>query len=110
MDTCEIRVEIHRSFHVVVGGSVIFFRCFSSWKGINSVNVTPNVIQVAVILSDPLLGAWLAVLHVEVGRLDGLLVKLKPTAMRVVQYLERWELTGTVFVHPLTANHPCGGG
>ena len=57
MDTCEIRVERHRSFLVVVGGSVIFFGYFSSWQGVDPVNVTPYVIQVAVIVSVPLLGA-----------------------------------------------------
>ena len=57
MDTCEIRLERHRSFLVVVGGSTIFFRYFSTWKGVDPVNTMIYVIQVGVILSGPLLAA-----------------------------------------------------
>lgn len=42
-------------FLVVVGGTIIYFTYFSTWKGFDPVNVTIYVIQAAVILSGPLL-------------------------------------------------------
>jgi len=40
---------------VVVGGNLIYFTCFSTWKGFDPVNVTIYVVQVAVIFSGPAL-------------------------------------------------------
>ncbi|MHC4970587.1 MAG: hypothetical protein ACYTF4_18500 [Planctomycetota bacterium] len=42
-------------FGFVIGGTVIYFKYFSTWKGFDPVNMTIYVIQVVVILSGPLL-------------------------------------------------------
>ncbi|MCH8807754.1 MAG: hypothetical protein IH986_16950 [Planctomycetes bacterium] len=42
-------------FPFVFGGNPVYFRFFSTWKGLDPVNTTIYVIQVAVILSGPLL-------------------------------------------------------
>ena len=47
-------------FLVVVGGNIVYFRYFSSWKGLDPVNTTIYVIQAVVILSGPLLAYRLA--------------------------------------------------
>ena len=43
------------TFLFIVGGTMIYFSYFSTWKGFDSVSVTINIIQVVVILSGPLL-------------------------------------------------------
>ena len=43
------------SFLVVVVGTIIYFRYFSTWKGFDPVNTTICVVQVVVILSGPFL-------------------------------------------------------
>ncbi len=39
----------------IVGGNVVYFRYFSSWKGLDPVNTTIYIIQIAVLLSGPVL-------------------------------------------------------
>ena len=46
-------LSVALGFLVVVGGTIIYFRYFSVWKGFDPVNVTIYVIQVVVILSGP---------------------------------------------------------
>jgi hypothetical protein len=43
------------SFLFIVGGNVVYFRFFSSWKGLDPVNVTIYGIQLLVILGGPFL-------------------------------------------------------
>jgi len=47
-------------FFVVLGGTIIYFRYFSTWKGFDPVNVTIYVIQAVVILSGPLIAFRMA--------------------------------------------------
>jgi len=47
-------------FLVVVGGNIVYFRYFSSWKGLDPVNTTIYFIQLVVILSGPFLAFRLA--------------------------------------------------
>jgi hypothetical protein len=47
-------------FTLVIGGSVIYFRYFSTWKGFDPVNITISIVQVVVILSGPVLAYHLA--------------------------------------------------
>jgi len=47
-------------FGVVVGGNVIYFTYFSSWKGLDPVNTTIYVIQFVVLMSGPLLAFRMA--------------------------------------------------
>lgn len=47
-------------FLVIVSGNIVYFRYFSSWKGLDPVNTTIYVIQVVVILSGPFLAYRLA--------------------------------------------------
>lgn len=53
-------LSVALGFLLVVGGTIIYFSHFSTWKGFDPVNVTIYVIQVAVILSGPLLAFRLA--------------------------------------------------
>lgn len=53
-------VSIALSFLLVVGGTVIYFRFFSTWRGFDPVNVTIYAIQFVVILSGPLIAFRLA--------------------------------------------------
>lgn len=53
-------VSVALGFLVVVGGTIIYFRYFSTWKGFDPVNMTIYAIQVVVILSGPLLVFLLA--------------------------------------------------
>ena len=48
-------LSVALGFLVVVGGTIIYFRYFSTWKGFDPVNMTIYAIQVVVILSGPLL-------------------------------------------------------
>ncbi len=48
------------SFLFVVGGTIIYFSYFSTWKGFDPVGVTINVIQVIVIVAGPLLAFRMA--------------------------------------------------
>ena len=48
------------SFVVIVGGTIIYFRYFSTWKGFDPVNVTIYAIQLVVILSGPVLAFHMA--------------------------------------------------
>ena len=45
---------------VVVGGTIIYFRYFSTWKGFDPVNVTIYFVQAVVIFSGPLLAFRMA--------------------------------------------------
>ena len=47
-------------FLLIVGGNVVYFRYFSTWKGIDPVMVTIYVLQVIVILSGPLIAYRIA--------------------------------------------------
>jgi hypothetical protein len=49
-------VSIALSIGVVGGGTVVYFRYFSTWTGFDPVNVTIYVIQIAVILAGPFIG------------------------------------------------------
>ena len=53
-------LSVALGFFVVVGGTIIYFSYFSTWKGFDPVNVTICVIQVVVILSGPLLAFRMA--------------------------------------------------
>jgi hypothetical protein len=48
------------SFVVVVGGTIVYFRYFSTWKGFDPVSVTIHVVQALVILSAPLVAFRMA--------------------------------------------------
>lgn len=48
------------TFLFIVCGTIIYFRYFSTWTGFDPVNVTIYVVQVAVILSGPLLAFRMA--------------------------------------------------
>jgi hypothetical protein len=47
-------------FILIVGGNIIYFRHFSTWKGFDPVNVTIYVVQLVIILSGPLLAFRIA--------------------------------------------------
>lgn len=47
-------------FLVVVGGTIIYFRYFSSWKGFDPVNVTIYTVQFVIIVSGPVLAFRMA--------------------------------------------------
>ena len=53
-------LSVALGFLVVVGGTIIYFRFFSTWKGFDPVNVTIYVIQVVVIFSGPVLAFRMA--------------------------------------------------
>ena len=53
-------LSVALGFLVVVGGNIVYFRYFSTWKGLDPVNTTLYVIQFIVILSGPLLAYRLA--------------------------------------------------
>ena len=42
-------------FTLIVGGNIIYFRYFSTWKGFDPVIVTIYVVQLVIILSGPIL-------------------------------------------------------
>ena len=53
-------LSVALGFLVVVGGTIIYFRYFSVWKGFDPVNVTIYIIQVVVILLGPFLAFRMA--------------------------------------------------
>jgi len=53
-------ISMTLGFLVVVGGTIIYFRYFSTWKGFDPVNVSIYVLQVIVIFSGPFLAFRIA--------------------------------------------------
>lgn len=53
-------ISMALSLLVVVGGTIIYFRYYSTWKGFDPVGVTINIVQLVVILSGPLLAFRIA--------------------------------------------------
>jgi hypothetical protein len=53
-------LSVALSILVVVGGTIIYFRYFSTWRGFDPVNTTIYFVQIIVILSGPLLAFRIA--------------------------------------------------
>ncbi len=67
-------LSVALGFLVVVGGTIIYFRYFSVWKGFDPVNVTIYIIQVVVILLGPFLAFRMARAQYA-GRVASVMVK-----------------------------------
>jgi hypothetical protein len=53
-------VSVVLGFLFVVGGNIIYFRYFSTWRGLDPVNTTIYAIQIVVLLSGPIIAFRIA--------------------------------------------------